>query len=96
MFAQNLCRGFPVEHFLRQNEIWRREAFREAIVNGPDESMSSLDFAASHPDRASSNPLSWRSMATVPRILASILNESVVAGMFVLPRPVWVLVVPSF
>ena len=50
MFAQNLCRGFPVEHFLRQNEIWRREAFREAIVNGPDESMSSLDFAASHPD----------------------------------------------
>src|SRR5882672_11957770 len=46
----NLCRSFPVEHFLRQNEIWGREAFREAIVNGPDEIMSSLDFAASHPD----------------------------------------------
>jgi len=30
---------------------------------------------------------SWRSIATVPRILATILNESVVAGMFVLPRP---------
>src|SRR5258707_13224591 len=50
MFAQNLCRSFPAEHFLRQNEIWGREAFREAIVNGPDEIMSSLGFAASHPD----------------------------------------------
>src|SRR6476620_1503432 len=33
---------------------------------------------------------SWRSTATVLRILATILNESVVTGMFVLPRPVLV------
>src|SRR6266481_4444683 len=30
---------------------------------------------------------SLRSIATVPRIIATILNESVVVGMFVLPRP---------